>query len=184
MRHPNGDFATFFGSYLVQQRKKKPGRDSSGEGAAADCHAVTLAASALGLQEYDFFRLAYRRWFGRLPGEAVLERAFSRYMFAQVVPPWARHLSRAVLERRRAGTLDAEAFGAGRFRERPVRPRNGPLYFGAVVAIWAVLFGAILHTRYDPDTSAPVPICVTETGSWFYETWARLIAGKPPPECE
>ena len=168
----------------MQQRKQKPARDDSGKGAAADCQAVTSAASALGLREYDFFRLAYRRWFGHLPDETVLEQAFSHYMFAQVVPPWARHLSRAVLDHRRAGTLDADAFGAGRFRERPVRPRNGPLYFGAVVAIWLVLFGVILNTRYDPDTSAPVPLCATETGSWFYETWARLIAGKPPLNCE
>ncbi len=168
----------------MQPRRQKPDRDTGSEAARADCRAVAEAASALGLREYDFFRLAYRRWFGRLPGEAALEAAFSRYMFAQAAPPWARHLSREVLERRRQGTLDREAFGAGRFRDRPTRPARGPLYFGAVVAIWMALFGAILGTRYDPGTSAPVPLCVSETGAPFYEAWARLIAGQPPPRCE
>ncbi len=168
----------------MQPSRRGPKRNTQCEAARADCHAVTVAAIALGLREYDFFRLAYRRWFGRLPDEAALERAFSRYMFAEAVPPWARHLSRSVLDRRSRGTLDPDAFGAGRFRDRPARPRNGPLYFGAVVAVWVVLFGAILGTRYDPGTSAPMPLCVTETASYFYESWARLIAGQPPPRCD
>jgi len=184
MRHPNGVFVALMGNCLMDVRKHKPHGDTRRETARADCHAISAAAAALGVREYDFFRLAYRRWFGRLPDEAALEAAFSRYMFAQAPPPWARHLSREVLEHRRLGTLDADAFGAGRFRDRPARPRNGPIYFGAVMAIWLVLFGAILSTRYDPATSAPVPLCVTETGSYFYEAWARLIAGQPPPRCK
>ncbi len=167
----------------MRPREQRPCPDRHREHEArADCHAVAAAAGALGLKEYDFFRLAYRRWFGRLPGEAVLEKEFSRYMFAQTVPPWARHLSREVLDRRQE-TLDADAFGAGRFRDRPTRPAHGPLYIGAVVAIWIVLFGAILNTRYDPAVSARAALCVTGSGSYFYESWARLIAGKPPPRC-
>ena len=166
-----------------ERRSRKPRPRADTHRREADCRAVVAAAATLGLREYDFFRLAYRRWFGRLPEEAALEAAFSRYMFAQAVPPWARHLSREVLSRRRQGTLDADALGAGRFRDRPARHPHGPLYFGAVVAIWIVLCGVILNTRYNPDASAPVPLCVTETGSTFYESWARLIAGKPPPRC-
>lgn len=166
------------------RQNSAPAKHRNGETAAADCHAVTAAAKALGLREYDYFRLAYRRWFGRLPAESVLEAAFSRYMFAEDVPPWARHLSRDVLDRRRHGILGEDAFGAERFRDRPSRPRNGPLYFGVVVVLWLVLFGVILNTRYDPRTSAPAPVCATETGSYFYEYWARLIAGEPPPRCQ
>lgn len=166
-----------------EQGPRKPRPNPDKQRGESGCHAVVVAAAVLGLREYDFFRLAYRRWFGRLPDEAALEAAFSRYMFAQSVPPWARHLSREVLDRRRQGTLDADALGAGRFRDRPARHPHGRLYVGAVVAVWIVLFGVILNTRYDPDPSAPVPLCVTETGSIFYESWARLIAGKPPPRC-
>ncbi len=166
-----------------QQRPRKPRPRPDKQRRDADCHAVVVAAAMLGLREFDFFRLAYRRWFGRLPDEAALEAAFSRYMFAQWVPPWARHLSREVLDRRRQGTLDADALGAGRFRDRPARHPHGSLYVGAVVAVWIVLFGVILNTRYDPDPSAPFPLCFAETGSVFYKSWVRLIAGKPPPRC-
>lgn len=167
----------------MMTRQRRADRGARGEAARADSRAVIMASTALGLREYDFFRLAYRRWFGQLPHETVLERAFSRYMLAQAVPPWARHLSREVLDRRRHGTLRADDFGAERFRDRPTRPRHGPLTFGAVMVVWLVLFGAILGTRYDPGTSAPTPLCATETGSPFYEAWARLIAGQPPPRC-
>jgi hypothetical protein len=105
-------------------------------------------------------------------------------MFRQVVPPWARQLSREVLDRQREGTLGLEDLGASRFRDRPSRHPRGPLYFTAVVAIWIALFSVILNTRYDPGTSAPVPTCVGESGSYFFETWVKLISGKPLPTCE
>jgi hypothetical protein len=172
------------GSRKPEPRKQEAGTAArAGPTEASDCRALARAAAALDLSEYDFFRLAYRRWFGRLPREAELEAAFSRYMFAQKAPSWARHLSREVLDRRRRGVLEPDAFGAGRFRDRPGPHPHGRLYVGAVAVLWVVLFGVILNTRYDPGTSGPVSVCVTETGSYFYESWSRLIAGKPPPRC-
>jgi hypothetical protein len=152
----------------------------------ADCRAVTEAALALGIGEFDFFRLAYRRWFGRQPDEHLLEKAFAAYMFGQAVPTWVRHLGRQVIDRRRRGTLDAESFGAGRYRDRVARHPHGPVLFAGAIAIWLVLFAMLLGTRYDPRTSPPSPpsrLCTGTTGSYFYESWANLLAGRPPPPC-
>lgn len=151
--------------------------------AAGDCRAVTDAAQALGLGEFEFFRLAYRRWFGRQPDEKALEKAFAAYMFGQVVPAWARHFGREVVDARRRGALDAESFGAGRYRDRLTRPRKGPFVFAGVMAIWLVLFSMLLNTRYDPGTSAPMPMCPGTTGAYFYEAWAHILSGKPVPPC-
>lgn len=149
----------------------------------ADCRAVTEAALALGVGEFDFFRLAYRRWFGRQPDEHLLEKAFAAYMFGHGVPTWVRHLGRQVIDRRRRGTLDAESFGAGRYRDRISRHPYGPVLFAGAIAIGLVLFTMILGTRYDPGTSAPPPLCTGTTGAYFYEAWANLLAGRPPPPC-
>jgi len=151
--------------------------------AAGDRVAVAEAALALGLKEFDLFRLAYRRWFGRQPDEKLLENAFAAYMFGRAVPTWVRHLSRQVVDQRRRGTLDAEAFGAGRYRDRVTRHPKGPMVVAGVMAIWLALFSMLLNTRYDPGTSAPPPFCPGTTGAYFYEAWAHILAGKPVPPC-
>lgn len=170
------------GSMAPKRNRMKPaGTADAAE--AEDCRVVVEAAQALGLTEFDFFRLAYRRWFGRQPDEKLLEKVFAAYMFGRAVPSWARHLSRQVVDQHRRGTLDPESLGAGRYRERITRPRQGPLVFAGVMAIWLVLFSMLLNTRYDPGTSAPPQFCPGTTGAYFYEAWAHLIAGKPVPPC-
>ena len=91
----------------------------------ADCGAVAAAAEALGIGEYDFFRLGFRRWSGREPGGKALERTFAAYMFHQRVPPCVRHLSREVLKLQGSGTLDPGAFGLAAFERRQPLPRLG-----------------------------------------------------------
>ena len=149
----------------------------------ADCRAVTEAALALGVGEFDFFRLAYRRWFGRQPDEHLLEKAFAAYMFGQAVPSWVRHLGRQVIDRRRQGTLDGESFGAGCYRDRVTRHPQGPVLVAGTIAIGLVLLAMILGIRDDPGTSPPPPLCTGTTGAYFYEAWANLLAGRPPPPC-
>ena len=51
--------------------------------APSDCGAVVTAAEALGIGEYDFFRLGFRRWSGHEPDGKALERTFAAYY----VPP-------------------------------------------------------------------------------------------------
>ena len=91
--------------------------------APADCGAVAAAAEALGIGEYDFFRLAFRRWSGREPDGKTLERTFVAYMFHQRVPPCVRHLGREVLQLKGSGTLRLGAFGIAAFERRQPLPR-------------------------------------------------------------
>ncbi len=94
-------------------------RDSSPPG---DADLVIDAAAALGVREFDLFRLAYRRWYGREADDKRLERYFAPYMFHQIAPPWVRHMCREVRARAAEGRLDPDDFEAGTVRrvQRPV----------------------------------------------------------------
>lgn len=89
--------------------------------ASTDAEAVRDAAFALKVSEFDLFRLAYRRWYGRDAEIKPLERVFAAYMFHQVVPAWVRQFCREVLAAAREGRLDRETFGAAGV------PRREPL---------------------------------------------------------
>ncbi len=80
-----------------------------------DCEAVLDAAAILDMREIDFFRLAFRRWFGRDIRQSALERVIAAYMFRNIVPPWTRHFSRHVLARAAEGRLNAAELGALRY---------------------------------------------------------------------
>ena len=58
---------------------------------------ILEAAAVLDIKEHDRFALAHGWWFGRRLDRERLERVFAAYMFAGVVPPWARHYARANL---------------------------------------------------------------------------------------
>lgn len=142
---------------------------------------VVDAAAALGLQEFVFFRLAYRRWFGRQPDEAELERAFARYMLHDVVPAWVCHLTRAVLGAAAAGTLDGAAFGAQRYRDRPAAPPHGRLWVAGAAVAWLVLFGALLNglPGPGPDQQPQPNLCAALPEGHPMATLLRLAgAGK------
>jgi len=149
---------------------------------ARDCGVVTGAATALGVTEFDFFRFAYRRWFGREAEEKALERTFAAYMFHETVPPWARHAAREVLRREREGTLDTAARDAAPYRKTLTPHPAGKVIVALAAAVWCVLYAALLSTTYDPGTSAPIT-CASESGSRFYDVWVNLIAGREPPPC-
>lgn len=141
------------------------------------------AALALGLREYEFFRLAYRRWFGQQPEERVLERSFSAYMLKQVVPSWVRYLAREVLECQQNGTLSSDSFGADRYRDRPVRPPHARLYVAAAAAAWLVFMVMLLNTRYDPGNSGPASFCIDGGTGHPLAAMVTLVTGKPPEAC-
>ncbi len=148
-----------------------------------DYRAVMDAAAALDVREIDFFRLAFRRWFGRDGSAPVLERAFAAYMFRKIVPSWARHFSRVVLADAAAGRLDAARLGAAAFRRPPPAPRHGRLYVGATLAVVLCYCVALLRISYDPGTSAPLP-CYGGPGMKFAVEVAHAVSGKPLPKCE
>ena len=137
--------------------------------------AVLDAAALLDVTEFDFFRLAYRRRFGRQPGERMLENVFADYMLRGHVPSWVAALCREVLHRQDHGALDAGAIGAGRFRDRPARPPHGALYVGAAMAAWLVLMVCLLDLRGDPQAA--------ECRSNFFYDWAAMISGRPQDPC-
>ena len=110
-----------------------------------DCQSVVNAATMLGLREFDYFRLAYRRWFGEQPYPDRLERAFVDYMMRQRVPPWVRMLTWQVMDASRGGTLQPTAFGAERYRDRPRRPHLRLDYVAASLAVGCLLtIGALV----------------------------------------
>lgn len=148
------------------------------------CSEVCAAARALDLKEFDYFRLAYRRWFGQQPTEKALEATFVDYMLRQIVPPWVRHLNRIVLERREAGSLDPEALGAGRYRDRVQCHPRGRLYVSLMMAAWLVLYSTLLLDVSRPShPAAASPGCSETSGSAFFDTWVRTIAGKDANAC-
>ena len=70
---------------------------------SSDLGDVVEAAEALGISEYDFFCLAYRRWSGHEPEEKELEGTFVTYMFHQNIPHWSGILPETLLPRPRLG---------------------------------------------------------------------------------
>jgi hypothetical protein len=147
-----------------------------------DCRIVMDAASALGMREYDFFRLAFRQWFGREAEEKALERIFVQYMFHQEVPAWVRHLGREVLLRRDRGEIVSAQMDIGRYRPPTYRHPLGRVYVALAAAAWLVLYTMLLNTQYDPGTSAPIH-CQSQSGSRFIDIWAHILAGREPPPC-
>lgn len=151
--------------------------------APPDFTAAMKAAEALGVSEFDFFRLAFRRWSGREADEKALERHFAPYMFHQTVPVWVRHFSREVLSLDAAGKLNAAEFGALKYRCQPPPHRYGRLYIGLVGMMMALYFVALLDITYDPQTSAPMP-CYSGPGFKAIAGMAYAVSGKEPPNCE
>jgi hypothetical protein len=144
--------------------------------------AVMDAAALLDVTEFDLFRFAYRRRFGRQPGEDMLEKVFADYMLRGQVPQWVAALCREVIDSEKQGALDAEAIGAGRFRDRPARPPHGALYVGAAAAVWLLLIACLIDLQSDPASASPSPEC--RPGQSFYHDWAAMISGRPHGACE
>ena len=150
---------------------------------APDFGAVMKAAEALGISEYDFFRLAFRRWWGKEADEITLERIFVAYMFQQAVPTWVRHLTRDVISQTADGKLDAAKLGALKYKRRLPPSRHGGLYIGLMAALTFFYCVALLDISYDPGTSAPMP-CYGGPGFKIISGMAHAVSGKKPPSCE
>ncbi len=150
--------------------------------APSDGGAVATAAEALGIGEYDLFRLAFRRWSGREPDGKALERTFVAYMFHQRVPACVRHLSRDVLHLKGSGTLDPGAFGIGGFTRRQPLPRLGRFSWRLVAGAIVVLFLMSLDVSYMRDRSSPLG-CPGATGSMFFDQLGAFFIGGTERAC-
>ena len=150
---------------------------------SSDLGDVIRSAEALNISEYDFFRLAFRRWSGREPEDKALERLFVDYMFYQTVPHWVRHLTRDVNARVMEGRLDLAEIGALDYRHRPPLPRHGRRCVGLLVAATVLYSVALMSVTYDPETSAPMP-CYGGPGFKVISEMAYAVIGKRSPSCE
>jgi Arc/MetJ family transcription regulator len=148
----------------------------------SDLAKVIRAADKLGITEYDFFHLAFRRWTGREPDTRVLENTYVEYMFRQTVPHWVRHLEREVKARASEGRLNPVEFGAMKFRNRQSPPRHGRLYVGAMATAMVLYTIALMEISYDPGNSQPMP-CYGGPGFKVFSEMAYSISGKKPPIC-
>jgi len=144
--------------------------------APPDFAAAMKAAEALGVSEFDFFRLAFRRWSGREADDKTLERY-------QTVPIWVRHFSREILSRETAGKLNAAEFGALQYQRQPPPHRHGRLYLGLMGAMMVLYCVALLGISYDPQTSAPMP-CYGSPGFKIIAEMAHAVSGMELPICE
>lgn len=75
-----------------------------------DCRDVLNTAAVLETTEFNVFRLAYRKWFGKLTSDTEIERFYVPYMFREVVPPWVRSFCRVILKSEENGQLDAREY--------------------------------------------------------------------------
>ena len=62
-----------------------------------DVQLVTQAMHRLDQMEIEFFRTAWREWYGTEPEDKALEPGFQRYLFQQVAPTYVRHFAREIL---------------------------------------------------------------------------------------
>ena len=108
--------------------------------AEEDALRVAEVARLLRINEFDLFRLAYRRWHGRNARTKVLEREFATYMFQQRVPPWVRQFCRDVLARAEAGQLDREEFEAGTVPRRDPVPDYPRSFIGLTMVAMMLLY--------------------------------------------
>ena len=136
----------------------------------SDPLAIAAAAEALGVSEFDFFRIAFRRWSGYEPDEPTLEKAFVRYMFRQSAPHWARHLSREVMRLKQAGHIDPDTFElVGLKRRYPLRrPSRFSWDMMALVLVLVALMA--IDTTYPKDRTMP-PGCPGSSGSVFLDVY-------------
>lgn len=119
----------------------------------ADVADVLEAAGLLEVTEFEFFRLAYRRWYGIQIGDRDLERQYLPYMFRRRVPIFVRHLAREIIARAELDQLDPRAYGV------MPRPVSMDMYHrGLRYCLWlTVIFGTLL-------TGA---MTVTELTPWY-----------------
>ena len=102
--------------------------------ANTDIDNVLAAAAALDIAEVQLFRKAYRKWFGSRVDEDLLDRHFVAYMFAGVVPHWARDYARQVLDHAAHHRLDPVKFGV-----LPVLRRRTRFGLGMLLLLFAVI---------------------------------------------
>lgn len=98
---------------------------------------VCSAANVLQVGEFQFLRLAYRKWSGEDLPDAVVDGLFAGYMLRNEVPHWARHYARSILAGATAGAT------AGNNGARPPRAKAVRSFCGAAAIVGLVVAAVI-----------------------------------------
>lgn len=101
---------------------------------------VRNAAAVLQISEFNVFELAWMRWFGVEPENAVIEHWYGPYMTDGLVPHWVRHFCFAVFERASRGELDPSEFGVVPRVGGAGGVQRGILYAVLILAVVLILF--------------------------------------------
>lgn len=111
----------------------------------AEREEVSLAANLLQTGEFQVLQLAYYDWHGEDLPETSIDRIFSDYMMRGLVPAWARHYARRIIELERLGQLDDRDLSYHRFDHDYVTyVPDGKKQFIKFASILGILiFGAI-----------------------------------------
>ena len=75
---------------------------------------IGFAASALQISEYELFRLAYQKWYGRTIADNRLDYLFKDYLKSCSAPFWVNDFARNAYEKFQAGKLDYKDYGIKR----------------------------------------------------------------------
>lgn len=99
---------------------------------------VFEARTLLGLLDFEFFRAAWRNWYGEEPDDRRLEPGFVSFLLEQEAPDYVRYFARLVLRRAADGRLDPTAFGIA--AEPEVVPHTACLHDEfASSSLWVVM---------------------------------------------
>lgn len=75
---------------------------------------IGFAASALQISEYELFRLAYQKWYGRTISDNRLDSLFKDYLNSCTAPFWVNDFARKAYEKFQAGELNYKDYGIKR----------------------------------------------------------------------
>lgn len=124
---------------------------------------VTQAANLLQIGEFQLLQLAYADWFGIEMPAADADRVFRAYMYRSVVPVWARHYARRVLDLEAAGRLHADDPTYHRYDVACGAPLDRRVQRFVVAVVWLVmvlgggLVWSVYVTRDEAATSVLPP---------------------------
>jgi hypothetical protein len=123
---------------------------------AVERAAVARAANILMVGEFQLLQLAYYEWHGEdLPVDLV-NRLFGAYMLKNLVPHWARHYARRIIEKDDKGFIDFSDPYYHRYDHdyHTWVPRGTQRFIVAAVGVFLVVFGSIYVANHVAGASA------------------------------
>lgn len=120
-----------------------------------DAQEVANTASLLEVSEFEVFRLAYYRWFGRSAEPQEIDALFSRYLGKAAVPLWVRAFTRQIRQLQLDKRLDRRAFGL----EPAPAPDYSSILHGALALIVMLIIVALLVYLSDPTDPSLALVC-------------------------